>query len=45
MRKRSAARVSRRMGVGAAVAVVMLIAGTGTVLANADGWFGSGNND
>jgi hypothetical protein len=38
-------RLSRRIGVLTAVVVVALIAGTGTVLANADGWFGSSDND
>ena len=46
MRKRAwGLRLSRRMGVVAVVATAALIAGAGTVLANAGGWFGSGNND
>ncbi len=46
MRKRARGlRLSRRMGLVASVFVVALAAGAGTVLANANGWFGRSDND
>ena len=41
----SGKRLSRRMTLVIATVVVALIAGTGTVLADAGGWFGSSDND
>lgn len=38
-------RLSRRMTLVTAAAIVALIAGTGTVLASTNGWFGSSDND
>jgi hypothetical protein len=37
--------LSRRVMIVAGVAVVALLAGTGTVLANSGGWFGSGGDN
>ena len=46
MRKRaSKSRVSRQMTMVIATAIVALIVGTGTVLAEPGGWFGSSEND
>ena len=44
-RRTSDRRLSRRMTVAVAAAIVALIAGTGTVLADAGGWFSSSDND
>jgi hypothetical protein len=38
-------KLSRRMTLIAATAIVAMIAGTGTVLADANGWFSSSDND
>ena len=46
MRKRAMGlKLSRRMTLIAATAIVAMIAGTGTVLADANGWFSSSDND
>jgi hypothetical protein len=37
--------LSRRVTIVAALAIVALIAGTGTVLANSGGWFGSASDN
>ena len=44
-RRASGKRLSRRMAVATGIVVLALIAGTGTVLADPGGWFGSNNND
>ena len=44
-RRASGGRLSRRMTLALATAIVALIAGTGTVLADVGGWFSSSDND